>query len=279
MRSMSIGRMVERHATAALVATILLAVCGSALSHDSWLRLLPEQPGSGLLALDLGVGTRYPKSDGPTTADSIAQSACADAGGRRLPLQARAQRPAGLELRSRVGDAAAASCWVELKPHTVELTAELVQTYFLEIRAPQALRDAWARQQATGAAWQEVYRKFIRIELPALGGSAPGDLSALRRPRGTGLELVPVGAAPIAKGVVADFQALTDGKPMPGLAVEFVSRRSPLGIWRETDAEGRISLALPLAGEWLLRTTSLEAPSGAGQPWRSRFSTLTIDVR
>lgn len=270
---------VAQHVPAALLAAMLWAACSSARAHDSWLRPLPEQPGAGLLALELGVGSRYPKAEFSIAADSIVQSACLDAGGRRIPLLVRAQRTETLELRSRVGDAAAATCWLELRPHTVELTPELVRTYLAEIRAPRALREAWAQQQASGGGWQETYRKFIRIELPALGAAAPADLSALRRPLGAGLELVPLGGTPIEKGVTATFQALTDGKPLPGLAVEFVNRRSPVGIWRETDAEGRINLALPLAGEWLLRSTSLEPPPGAGQPWRSRFSTLTIDVR
>lgn len=266
---------VARH----LLATVLWVACASVHAHDSWLRPLPEQPGAGLLALELGVGSRYPKAEFSIAADSIVQSTCMDATGRRLPLLVRTQRTAAMELRSRVGDAVAASCWVELKPHKVDLTPELVQTYLSEIRASQAIRDAWARQQAAGGGWQEVYRKFIRIELPVLGAASTTDLSALRRPLGNGLELVPLGAARIQKGVATEFQTLNDGKPMPGLAVEFVNRRSPLGIWRETDADGRIRITLPLEGEWLLRTTALEPPAGAGQPWRSRFSTLTIDVR
>lgn len=265
-------------ARSAAVAALLWAAGATAQAHDSWLRQLPP-PGAGLLALELGSGARYPKSEIGLGADRITRSGCVDAGGREHALQARTQRPEGLELRARVPEAAALACWLELKPVTTALSNELVQTYLAEIRAPQPVRDAWSRQMASGARWQETYRKFIRIEAPTQGGADAADLSALRKPLGTGLELVPIGGAPLTRGAVAEFQALSDGRPLAGLAVEFVQRRSPLGIWRETDGEGRIRIALPLQGEWLLRGTALEPPAAPDQPWTSRFSTLTVDVR
>lgn len=265
-------------ARSAAVAALLWAAGATAQAHDSWLRQLPP-PGAGLLALELGSGARYPKSEIGLGADRIARSGCVDAGGRERALQARTQRPEGLELRARVPEAAALACWLELKPVTTALSNELAQAYLAEIRAPQPVRDAWSRQLASGAGWQETYRKFIRIEAPTQGGADAADLSGLRKPLRTGLELIPIGGAPLTRGAVVEFQALSDGRPLAGLAVEFVQRRSPLGIWRETDGEGRIRIALPLQGEWLLRGTALEPPAAPGQPWTSRFSTLTVDVR
>src|SRR4051812_17448666 len=36
----------------------------SAFAHDTWLHVADQQPGSGLLGLEMGSGSRYPKSEG-----------------------------------------------------------------------------------------------------------------------------------------------------------------------------------------------------------------------
>jgi hypothetical protein len=55
-----------------------------------------------------------------------------------------------------------------------------------------------------------------------------------------------------------------------------VSTRSPLGIWRQTDRDGRVRFTAPFTGEWLLRGTVLEVPAAPGHVWHSRFATLTV---
>jgi uncharacterized GH25 family protein len=157
------------------------------------------------------------------------------------------------------------------------LTPELVKTYLDEVRAPAAVRQAWSDQQAKGVAWQERYRKYMRVEH---SGAAPDpDLGAIRRPGGAGLELLPVGSQPVRVGQPTTFRALSDGKPLSGLSVELVNERLPVGIWRQTDADGLISASLPFAGQWLLRATDFELPASEGGPWRSRFSTLSVYPR
>ena len=101
----------------------------------------------------------------------------------------------------------------------------------------------------------------------------------MRKPRNYPLELVPVGNDPVRAGGESEYQALADGKPVPNLAVEFVSLRSPLGIWKQTDADGRMRVSLPYGGEWLLRATVLVVPTSPQEPWRSSFATLTVQVR
>ena len=152
--------------------------------------------------------------------------------------------------------------------------------YFHDIRAPQAVRDAWAAQQKAGIGWNEVYRKYVRVEAPVPGAGA-GDCA---RPQcasraTTRSNWCRRATSRCAAGTEAEFLALADGKPAAGIAVEFVSLRSPLGLWKQTDAEGRIRLALPFAGEWLLRSTVLNIPASPQEPWRSAFATLTVQVR
>lgn len=194
-------------------------------------------------------------------------------------MRPRGELATSLELRSRIGTARAAACWVELKPQEIALTAELARAYLDDIHAADRVRAAWTAQQRDGIGWREVYRKFIRIELPALQDGRDLDLAELRRPLGFPLELVPAGGQPLRARVESEFLVLADGKPAAELQVEFVSRRSPVGIWRRSDAEGRVRLALPYAGEWLLRTTVMDVPATVAQPWQSRYASLTVVVR
>ena len=58
-----------------------------------------------------------------------------------------------------------------------------------------------------------------------------------------------------------------------------MSERSPLGIWRETDADGLLRHTLPFAGRWLLRGTDLRLSAQRANTWESRFVTLALEAR
>lgn len=263
---------------AAAIAACILAALPSVQAHDSWLAPAAEQS-RGLLRLELGVGPRYPLRESGPAASSVARGGCRSAEqAKEQALVPRRENPDFLELRARIEATAGVACWVELKPFPVEMTPELVKTYFSEIRPPAALVEQWSRQQARGVAWRETYTKSLRMELPGEPGAA-GSLAALRTPQGLPMEMVPTGADPIRVGQPADFQVLLDGKPLAGQWIELVSSRHTLGIWRQSDAEGKIRQALPFAGRWLLRSVHLEAPADDSQPWRSRFVTLLVHVR
>jgi hypothetical protein len=261
------------------VAVALCLACNAAAAHDTWLHVADRQPGSGLLGLTMGSGARYPKSEGAVPGSRLVGPGCVDESGAAHPLAPRQEQQLTLELRARVGNARAVGCWLELLPVDLVLTPELVQAYFQDVRPPQAVRDAWAAQQKAGIGWKEVYRKYVRIETPVPGAQAAGFWAALRKPRNYPLELVPLGDAPLRSRTEAEFQALSGGKPVAGLAVEFVSLRSPLGIWKETGSDGRMKVALPFAGEWLLRATVLDVPRSMQDAWQSKFATLTVQVQ
>lgn len=253
-------------------ALLLGAIAASAAAHDSWFRHDQVQTSEDLLVLHLEGGARYPKSEWPTPAGRLASAACASAADV-LPLVPRTEEPTGLQMRVRVGRSVPLTCWVELKPQDIAIADSLVPTYFDDIRAPEKVRQTWAQLHAEGVPWKEVYRKFVRIEMPQ---PAAVDRTALRKPLNVALELLPVGGAPLRHGVESEYVALSDGKPVEGLAVEFVSYRSPIGVWRQTDRNGRFRFAPPLPGEWLLRSTALDLPTGPGHVWHSRFATLTV---
>lgn len=247
-------------------ALVLLLAGGVAHAHDSWLAPARE-PSAAETRLEFATGTRYPVQDLSPGAASLVRADCIAANGERVPLQAAQRSPKWLDLRAATREARA--CWVQTRDFELELQPQLIAVYLDEIRASRQLRDTWARMQARGLAWRESYRKYARIELAASG---PRPSAALP------MEIVPLGEAPIETGRTLEFQVLRDGQPLAGLPVELVSERSRIGIWRETDAEGKLRHVLPFAGRWLLRATDLRVSAQDADRWESRFVTLAIEA-
>lgn len=264
-------------ARAALLLGALWACGLPAWSHDSWLGVVRPAPSGSAATLELATGNRFPVQEVAPAPDNVAGAGCRTGRGTTALV---AQRQAGgaLEMQAApAGGQAPLACWVELGALDIELEPQLVQVYFDEIRAPQSVRSAWAQMQARGVRWQERYRKFARAELA--GGPAPAaSLAAARQPVGLDLELVLLGNERPRPGEPLDFQVLRDGQPLPGFPVELVSDRSPIGIWRTTDAQGRLRHRLPFAGQWLLRGTDLRLSAARRDAWESRFVTLVIEV-
>jgi hypothetical protein len=262
----------------AALATALAAAALPAAAHDSWLSPAESPARGGRQALELATGNRYPVQEFNPTAASLVRSQCSD-GTAAAPL---ALRPGREQAKSLLLAAAARrgqpvlACWVELKPFELVMEPDKVEVYFNEIRPPQPVRQAWAELQARGVAWQESYRKLARIELAQAATASAAQRARARQPAGLDLEIVVLGDAPVAVGRALEFQVLRDGRPLAGFPVELVSERSPLGIWRETDGEGRLVHTLPFAGRWLLRGTELRpAPPDR---WTSLFVTLAIEA-
>jgi len=276
MRESEVQRGVWR---AALFAALCLAA-SHGWGHDSWLSPARGASPPGQVVLELATGNRYPLQEFSQSAASVAQARCTD-GAVTTPLRPLAEQPKWLDLAANLpkAGAQALSCWAELGAAEIEIQPRLVQVYFADIHTPAANRQAWAALQERGLPWRETYRKFARIELAQDADVPAARLAAARRPAGLDLEIVVLGDNPIAVGQPLAFQVLRDGRPLAGFAVELVSERSPLGIWRETDVNGMLHHTLPFAGRWLLRGTDLRLSARRADTWESRFVTLAIDAR
>ena len=266
-------------AAAFFVAAALLAP--RAHAHDSWLSPAREPAPLSHVALELATGSHYPLQEFSQSVASVARSGCVAASGATVALNPTRVPPHWLDLDAAMPDRtdAAVSCWVELHTAEVDIEPRIVQVYFRDIHASAAIRDAWSELQSRNLPWHERYRKFARIELASADTLDARALAAARRPVGLDLEIVVLGDRPIAVGEPLRVQVLRDGRPLAGLPVELVSERSPLGVWRETDAEGELAQRLPFGGRWLLRATDLRQSQDAPETWASRFVTLAIDVR
>lgn len=267
----------------------LAAASAAAMAHDTWFLPLGATA-RGQLTLALGTGTTYPDFDTPVLAEQLQHSGCVGDGVRERPLRAGAdlsfdafkqwlQAPPVLLLRTGrpVSPAVAVTCWAQLVPIDIAIPDEkIVDVYLDEIQALPAVRERWAALKARGARWQETYVKHVRLELDG-EGTPPAATAALPE---LGLDArLEAAARPLRAGDRVRLQVLRDGRPLAGMPVQLRSDQSPLGIWRQTDAEGRLEAVLPLAGRWILRGTDLRPAADGSDRWDSRFLTLAFEVQ
>lgn len=261
-------RLISRRSPSAwLIAAGLAIASAPAAAHDSWFQLLSQSRAGAVMAL--GTGNRFPNFEFGVDARYLVKPGCRDAAGAPLALEALRDGPAALWLR---GGSAASSCWTQLSPFEVDLPADKIDLYLDEVRPPPAMLAAWEAMHARGLPWRERYTKHARIALPAADGSF-GAAAAQPAPLGMDLLLERVGDA-------LRFQLLRDGQPLPGLALELRNIDSQAaGRWLRSDAQGRVQIAAPGAGRWLLRGVDLRLASDNPDRFDSRFITLAFELR
>lgn len=242
-----------------------LALAGPASAHDTWFESLPN----GSLAL--GTGNRFPVTELAVDDKYFVTSGCAAVDGKPRSLDKLRFTDKATLLRSkdRVG-AEPLTCFVQLQPFDIDLPADKIEIYFKEIRPSEAALAAWADLKARGLPFRERYTKSARIDVGADASSQPSGTAM------DALRISPRGALTV--GVDAVFQVLREGKPLPDFPVELINERSPIGLWRRTDAEGRIRAKLPLPGRWLLRGTELQLSATDATRWESQFITYAFEV-
>lgn len=257
--------------SAVSVISALIGLATPAAAHDTWFQTLAPTP-SGHLVFAIATGNRFPTFEFPIAYEYLVASGCRGPGGTVAPLAHVEDRPQALVLRSAkpLDARAGITCWAQLKPFDVEVPADKVELYLSEMQAGPALRATWAAMKARGLPWRERYTKYARTELGGTGLRAGLPLVMdvrLDNPR-----------APIRAGDELTFQVLQNGVPKVDLPVELVNSVSPVGIWRKTDADGRVRIAPPLAGRWLLRGIDLRVSSKSADEWESDFVTFAFDV-
>jgi len=246
-------------------------VAGAAGAHDTWFEALPPTP-AGHAMFALGTGNHFPRYEYPLGYDYVAGSGCRGAGATPAALVRVEDRPASLVLRSAtpLERGVALTCWAQLTAFDVEVPPDKIELYLREIQAGPALRASWAAIKARGLPWREHYIKSSRIEVGGSGARLPVPMSMdvlLDNPR-----------APIRAGDEITYQVLRDGAPLADQAIELAGNLSPLGIWRRTDAQGRATVTVPIAGSWILRGVDLRVSSRNADEWESWFVTLAFDV-
>lgn len=257
------------------LAAALLTLAGAAAAHDTWFAPHPSSTGERLLALS--TGERFPRQQTALDHDFVHSSACLRADGQQTPLAWVAYRDEATLLRPAEPGPPGARlrCWLQTKPLPITLDDAVVALYLDEIRALPAVRERWAAQRARGVRWQETYTKHARIETAGSGPAGqPGQTAGT-----PGLDLqadMPAGA--LQAGQRLRVQLLRDGLPLAGMPVALSNDLSPLVLWQHSDAEGWVTLTLPLAARWLVTSVDLRPAAGRPDAWDSRFASLAIET-
>lgn len=108
-----------------------------------------------------------------------------------------------------------------------------------------------------------------------------GTGAAATRPVGLTLELVPeVDPTHLPAGRELPVRLLYEGKPLAGALVVAMSREAPaVKLRARTDRHGRVSLALPRRGVWLVKAVHMvPAPRGVPADWESLWASLTFEI-
>lgn len=238
----------------------------AAQAHDTWFEARPAD--GGRVQLALGTGNQFPIQETPIGAEYLVAQGCAV--GTRAPVR---MKPLQTDEHALLlaPPRGALSCWVQSQPFDVTVPPDKVELYLREIRASDAVRQRWAGLQQQGLPWRERYVKHARIDLAAQPAPAPD------RALGMDLLRLPGLGTPQTGGHVA-AQVLRDGQPLADQPIEARHEASALGIWRRSDAQGRVDFPLPLPGRWVLRGVDLRASPDDPQAWVSRFVTLAFDA-
>ncbi len=251
------------------LAWLAAFAAGPAAAHDTWFETWVAAPGEVRLAL--GTGNRFPTFDSSIGAEFVVRQGCRGGDGRALPLTPLRSTPTALEFRAVAP--APATCWAQLQPFIIDVPADKIDLYMQEIRPSLDARSRWDGIRARGLPWRERYVKHARIDL---GATPPADPQAAPD---MDVELLLENAErPLRRGQTLRFRLLRQGQPVAGQALELRTELSPLGIWNQTDAEGRVRLTVPLAGRWLLRGTALRPSTTQPDAWDSDFVTLAFSV-
>jgi hypothetical protein len=265
------------HQLLALQAALALAAAaGAAGAHDTWFQPLPPTA-RGAPVLALGTGNQFPRLETPVALRQLHSSGCRGPGLPATKLRWVADEAAALVLRTALPAPAGAAltCWAQLVPIDIQIDDSTVDVYLDEIRALPAVRERWAALKARGLPWRETYVKHVRLELPGAAAQAAAPTAPVD---GLGLDVLVDSPQPLRAGDTLRAQVLRDGQPLAGLPVELRNALSPLGLWRQTDAQGRIEVVLPLAANWLLRGVDLRPAADHDQRWDSRFISLGLQV-
>ena len=165
-----------------------------------------------------------------------------------------------------------ATAWAESRPREIDMKPDEVDHYLAEAGATE-VRDQWTK--AGRGRWHETYVKytksFVRVGMPR-------DDRSWLEPVGLALEIVPQDdPARVISGQRLAVRVLEEGKPALGLSVAAVRTGGTVASTAVTDAQGSAAFVLGASGPWLIKAIRIRAGEAPGS-WRSRFTTLTLDV-
>jgi uncharacterized GH25 family protein len=258
-----------------LVAAALL-LGTSAAAHEYWLMPSRFAVAAGeRIGIAHRVGAGWPGETLPRNPARVRRFTLVDAQGERPIGGAPGADPAGIVALRSPGLAVAV---YHSTASPLVLDAASFETYLRE----EGLEHVIAQRAARGASAEPGRELFVRHAKTLVAvGEPTAAAGPFDRPVGLDLELVPeTDPRPLAGGGSVAVRLLHLGRPLAGVLVKAIPRAAgEARIERRSDGDGRVVLALPSAGVWLINAVHMiEAPPGSGADWQSLWSSLTLEL-
>jgi uncharacterized GH25 family protein len=158
-------------------------------------------------------------------------------------------------------------------PTPITLEPEKFEKYLAEEGLDGVLKARGERGEKEKPG-REVYSRCAKAIVVAGGGPAAG----FDRVLGFTLELVPEKIP--GKAGRLPVRLLYEGKPLQGALVIAINRAEPeRRLSARTDRKGRVELALPRDGVWLVKAVHMvPAPGQIDADWESLWASLTLEI-
>lgn len=257
-------------------ALLTLVVATPLVAHDTW--LAPDSSrrnAPGVVSLSLSSGMEFPKLDHSIAPDRVAAAWWQSADDRGdLP----SGKPGAHALEWHIDATEGVTQFsVVLHPRPSKLKPEQVREYIdhLGIPSSAAVFADWERT-SKGAETSYRYMKYSKTFVRA---GAAGALPIWAREAGMRLELVPQNdPTSLVSGATLEVLLVQKGEPLPRYPVALLREGAKAPSVAMTDTEGRVRLALPAAGHYMLRATTLEPSEDTTALWDVRFTTMTFEI-
>jgi hypothetical protein len=231
----------------ALVAPRLFA-------HDFWIEPSTFQPAAATtITASLRVGQDFAGDPVPRSTTLLDTFVVRDSAGERAVGGLENRDPAGYV---RVGDGTSVLRY-RSKASSLEQTPE---------KFAQFLNEEGLMHVVRGVPRGPHHERFYRFA-KTIVGRGPGFDTLF----GDRLELVPL-LDPRTSDTLS-FHVLFQGQPLANALVTAIARDDGRRVSARTDRKGRVSLGLPHAGVWLVKSTHLVA---AGADWESLWASVTF---
>lgn len=252
-------------------AAALVLAAANARAHDFWIEPSTfHPPPGGTVAVGLRVGQDFIGDPVPRASAYIASFAVRQNGTDKDVGGADRIDPAGF-LRAD-GSATAIISYastgadIELPPDEFE---DYLRLYGLD--------DIVASRAKRGESKKPGRERFYRCAKALLTGASPS--AAVTRPLGLTYEIVP-DEDPTTRLQPFRGRILYDGKPLAdALVVALLHGEPAVHLQAQSDAKGAITLPLPRAGIWLIKSVHMvRAGFFASEDWDSYWASLTFEI-
>ena len=250
------------------VALALVLTAAPSAAHDFWIEPSTYRPHPlQRLAVRHRVGHHFLGDLVPRDETLLVRFVAVGGEGEQPVPGLHGRDPAGIAQAPESGSFVVA---YESRGSIAEMDAAKMAAFVAEEGVADQVPAGWRSK----ALVRDRFTRSVKSLLVVRGGGSAG----FERVAGLPLELVPlVDPATLGAGGSLALRLLFEGKPAAGIQVAALSRLDPAKpLVSRTDADGRVTFALPRGGEWLVKAVKIVPAGGPGADFGSVWATLTF---